>query len=125
MGRKFTIPYGLYCAHGYINPHLADAERFGTGFNDADLALFKETLSQMFEFDRSAARGEMRPRACVAFKHDSKLGNARADQLFARVQISLKEELQAENKPPRNYGDYVVKVDESDLPAGVAVEYWV
>ena len=63
MGRKFTIPYGLYRVHGFVNPHLARS----TGFdqNGKDLDLFWEALGQMFDFDRSAARGEMTPRELV------------------------------------------------------------
>ena len=44
MGRKFTVPYGLYRAHGFVNPFLAKQ----TGFSDADLELL------MRFFDRSA-----------------------------------------------------------------------
>lgn len=121
MGRKFTVPYGLYRAHAYVNPNLAEQ----TGFSTADLELFKQSLGQMFEHDKSAARANMRPCRCIAFKHDGKLGNARADQLFARVKIEVKPELAEQKRPPRSFNDYVVKVDESDLPAGVKVEYWV
>lgn len=125
MGRKFTVPYGLYRVHAYINPHLADPEHNGTGFSEADLELFKQALGQMFEHDKSAARANMRPVGCFAFKHESKLGNARADQLFARVKIGLKPELAEQKRPPRSFADYDVRVDESDLPAGVKVEYWL
>lgn len=121
MGRKFTIPYGLYRAHGYVNANLAAQ----TGFSNDDLALLKQALAQMFEHDRSAARGQMAPRLCVAFKHDGPLGNARADQLFARVKVELRPELKEQNRPPRRFADYVVSVDDKDLPAGVTVEYWV
>jgi len=121
MGRKFTIPYGLYRAHAYVNPHLAEQ----TGFTDADLDVFKRALGEMFEHDRSAARGQMCPRACIAFKHESKLGNARADQLFERVHIELKPEVREQKKPPRSFGDYVLTIDEAGLPSGVSVERWV
>lgn len=121
MGRKFTVPYGLYRVHAYVNPFLAEQ----TGFDTADLNLFKDALGQMFEQDKSAARANMRPCRCIAFRHDSKLGNARADQLFARVKVAAKPELVEKKRPPRNYEDYTVCVDESDLPAGVGVEYWV
>lgn len=121
MGRKFTIPYGLYRACAYVNPNLAEQ----TGFSTDDLALLKEALGQMFEQDKSAARANMRPARCIAFKHESKLGNARADQLFSRVKVELKPELVEQKRPPRSFADYAVHVDESDLPAGVTVEYWV
>ncbi|MCG3179513.1 MAG: hypothetical protein BIFFINMI_01849 [Phycisphaerae bacterium] len=122
MGRKFTIPYALYRVHGFINPFLADGEK-GTGFSDDDLTLLKTALNQMFEYDRSAARGQMAPRVCVAFKHDSQLGNARADQLFDRV--TCKRKTADDDSPARNFGDYEIAVDEKGLPEGVTVEHWV
>lgn len=124
MGRKFTIPYGLYRVHGFISPHLADLARHGTGFTDADLELLRRALDQMFELDRSAARGEMRARHCIAFKHDSALGNARADKLFSRVQYRVKSG-QGPSSAPRAFSDYEFVADLNDLPAGIAVEEWV
>nr|MBC8372355.1 type I CRISPR-associated protein Cas7 [Planctomycetota bacterium] len=96
-----------------------------TGFGDEDLELFKKALAQMFEYDRSAARGQMVPRACVAFRHESQLGNARADQLFERVTCALKSEVADEDRPSRQFSDCDLKVDESDLPDGISVEQWV
>lgn len=125
MGRKFTIPYGLYRVHGYVSPHLADPERNGTGFSEADLELLKRALNHMFEVDRSAARGEMRPVHCIAFRHESRLGNARADQLFARVGYKLRPGVQAESRPPRSFEDYRPVMNLDDLPAGVTAETWV
>ena len=121
IGRKFAVPYGLYRGFGYINVSLAER----TGFNDEDLALFKKALSEMFEHDRSAARGQMRPVRCIAFRHEHKLGDARADQLFARVKVELKEELKAEKRPPRSKDDYAIQVASGDLPEGVTIEEWV
>ncbi|UUO04508.1 type I-C CRISPR-associated protein Cas7/Csd2 [Blastopirellula sp. J2-11] len=118
MGRKYSIPYGLYRAHGFINPFLAEK----TGFSDDDLELFKSALSNMFEHDRSASRGLMTPKACFAFKHESQLGNARADELFARV---TSERSNAETEPPRNFNDYTTRVSTEDLPSGVTMEKWV
>ena len=121
IGRKFTVPYGLYRVHGYVNPHLAEQ----TGFSDEDLELLKQALREMFENDRSAARGNMRPCKCVAFRHESKLGNGRADELFRRVDVKLKEELRESGKPPRAFDDYEFRVDDSELPDGIEIEYWV
>jgi CRISPR-associated protein Csd2 len=121
MGRKFTVPYGLYRCYGYINATLAEQ----TGFTDDDLGLFKDALNNMFELDRSAARGLMAPVRCVAFRHENRLGNARADQLFARVKVQLRPELKAESRPPRSREDYVIEVNSADMPTGVAVEEWV
>jgi len=121
MGRKFTVPYGLYRAHGYVNANLAQQTGFGAG----DLELVKRALGEMFEHDRSAARGLMTPCACIAFRHESALGNARADQLFRRVRVMLRKGAAAENRPPRSFDDYELIVDEKDLPAGVSIEHWV
>ena len=111
MGRKATVPYGLYRCHGFISAHLARQ----TGFSKEDLELFFTALEQMFEHDRSAARGEMTTRGLYVFKHESLLGNAHANKLFERIEIALKNE----DKPPRDFGDYNVTVDESDMPTGV------
>lgn len=111
MGRKFTVPYGLYRAHGFVSAHLANQ----TGFSDEDLALLWQALAQMFEHDRSAARGLMSTRGLYVFEHDSALGNAPAHQLFERIDVKLKDASVA----PRNFSDYAVTIADSDLPAGV------
>ena len=84
MGRKHIIPYGLYRAHGFISAKLAER----TGFSDTDLALFWQALTNMFEHDRSAARGEMAARRLIVFKHESAMGNAPAHVLFDKVKVS-------------------------------------
>lgn len=121
MGRKFAVPYGLYRGFGYINATLADS----TGFSNEDLDLLKQALNMMFESDRSAARGQMSPVQCIAFRHESRLGNARADQLFDRVEVSLKDEVVADGRPPRSKEDYTITVAAHDLPKGVTMEQWV
>lgn len=88
MGRKFTVPYGLYRAHGFVSAHLAGQ----TKFDDQDLELFWDALKNMFEHDHSAARGEMAARGLYVFRHDSALGNAPAHALFDRLQVKPKEE---------------------------------
>lgn len=117
MGRKFTVPYGLYRVHGYISAPLAQQ----TGFSEDDLKLLKKALNMMFEHDKSAARANMRPVRCVAFRHDDKLGNARSDLLFKRVGYKLKDPA----KPPRSIDDYQLTEQLSDLPEGVTAEIWV
>jgi CRISPR-associated protein Csd2 len=114
MGRKFTVPYGLYVTHGFVSSHLATQ----TGFGEEDLELLWKALEQMFEHDRSAARGEMTTRGLYVFKHDSQLGNAPAHSLFARVLPKLKEGASV----PRDFGDYSVTVDEAGLPQGVTLQ---
>lgn len=111
MGRKHTVPYGLYVAHGFVSAFLARQ----TGFSDEDLQLLWQALEQMFEHDRSAARGEMACRGLYVFKHDSELGNARAHQLFERISVARRAGVDV----PRGFGDYTVRVDAEGLPAGV------
>ncbi|UJS22939.1 type I-C CRISPR-associated protein Cas7/Csd2 [Thiothrix winogradskyi] len=111
MGRKFTVPYGLYVAHGFVSAHLADQ----TGFSEGDLELLWQALGNMFEHDRSAARGEMATRGLYVFKHEGKLGNAPAYNLFERINAELKDK----NAVPRQFSDYVVTVDTENLPNGV------
>jgi CRISPR-associated protein Csd2 len=114
MGRKFTVPYGLYEAHGFISASLAEQ----TGFSDEDLRLFWESLMNMFEHDRSAARGEMNVRGLYVFKHDSKLGNAHAHQLFERIHTQKKNQ----EAVARDFKDYIITIDENNLPDGVTLE---
>ncbi len=114
MGRKFTVPYGLYRAHGFISAHLAEQ----TGFNEDDLKLFWDALKSMFDHDHSAARGMMSTRKLLVFKHSSALGNAPAHQLFDLIKIIRKDK----SKPTRAFFDYTIsdKHDiESSLPQGV------
>ena len=113
MGRKNTVPYGLYVAHGFVSAHLAAQ----TGFSEDDLGLLWEALSSMFEHDRSAARGMMSTRKLVIFKHDSALGNAPAHALFDLVKITRKDA----SKPARDFSDYELSVDRSGLPRGVEI----
>ena len=112
MGRKFIVPYGLYRAEGFVSANLA---RKSTGFSEDDLALLWQAILNMFENDRSAARGKMAVRELIVFRHDSELGNAPAWKLFEKVRITRKEGVQ----PARGYGDYVVEVDTDTLPQGV------
>lgn len=111
MGRKHTVPYGLYMAHGFVSSFLAKQ----TGFSEDDLELLWQALGQMFEHDRSAARGEMATRGLYVFKHDSELGNAPAHALFERIQVAKKTDV------PRSFKDYDVTVNDADLPAGVTL----
>lgn len=111
MGRKYIVPYGLYRAEGYVSANLA---RKTTGFSQEDLELLWQAILNMFENDRSAARGKMAVRELIVFRHDSELGNAPAYKLFDAVQITRNEGVTV----PRSYRDYTVTVAES-LPAGV------
>lgn len=113
MGRKFTIPYGLYAAHGFVSSFLAKQ----TGFDENDLELLWQALAQMFEHDRSAARGEMTTRGLYVFKHDSELGNAPAHNLFDLIQVKKNTE-----EPARDFADYTVTVNETALPQGVTLQ---
>ncbi len=115
MGRKFTVPYGLYRCHGFVNPFLADQ----TGFSDDDLELFFTALENAFQFDQSAARpaGSMAPRGLLVFKHDSPLGKAPSHSLFDRLEIESFEDRPAEDgKPARKFKDYASRIKFDGQP---------
>lgn len=113
MGRKATIPYGLYVCHGFISANLAQQ----TGFTEDDLALFFDVLKNMFDLDRSAARGLMSAQKLIVFRHASELGNAPANKLFDLVKVE-----KTTNDVPRSFKDYAVSINTSALPNGVTVE---
>lgn len=116
MGRKHIIPYGLYRAHGYVSAHLAAK----TGFDEDDLEALWTALENMFDHDRSAARGEMNARKLIIFKHDTALGAAPAHKLFDRVKVE--RALKGDNAPaPRAFSDYEVLIDRQNAPAGVEI----
>ena len=130
MGRKHIVPYGLYRSHGYVSACLAGSGGKGTGFSGDDLELLWTALEQMFDHDRSAARGEMAARRLILFKHDSALGNFPAHRLFELVTIKRVfdgEEYEpgdrrAHNLPPaRAYSDYAVDLDTQAMPSGVEI----
>jgi CRISPR-associated protein Csd2 len=100
MGRKHTVPYGLYRSHGFVSAFLAKQ----TQFSEDDLALLWQALAQMFEHDRSAARGEMNTRGLYVFKHESELGNAPAHKLFDLIQVVRHDPV----TPARSFADYAV-----------------
>lgn len=113
MGRKSTIPYGLYRTHGFISANIAQ----DTKFNELDLELFWDALKNMFDIDHSAARGLMAPRKLIIFKHSSELGDAPAHKLFDRVKVYKKDN----DAPARSFDDYVVEIDRDNLPEGVKI----
>jgi CRISPR-associated protein Csd2 len=132
MGRKFTVPYGLYRSHGFVNPFLADQ----TGFSDDDLELFFQALENAFQFDQSAARpaGSMAPRGLLIFKHEgeggteeekvksAKLGRAPSHALFDQLKIESFEERPSEDgKPPRKYEDYASRITFDGKPLNEVV----
>jgi len=115
MGRKFTIPYGLYKAQGFVNPFLAEK----TGFSDDDLELLFQAVENAFQFDQSAARpaGSMSPRGLIVFKHDSQLGNAPSHKLFDAVTVKKKDGIEV----PRSFSDYEVSIDRDAIPDGIEI----
>ena len=113
MGRKATIPYGLYLCHGFVSANLAQQ----TGFSQEDLELFFDALKNMFDVDRSAARGLMSAQKLIVFRHDSVLGNAPSNKLFDLVSVKKISDTVA-----RSFGDYEVTINREDLPSGVSIE---
>lgn len=113
LARKAIVPYGLYCAYGFFNPHLAEQ----TKVSAEDLGLFWQALQGMWDLDHSAARGLMGCRGLYVFSHANKLGNAPAHALFDRVTAALKPG----EVTPRRFGQYAVTLDEAGLPDGVTL----
>lgn len=133
MGRKFTVPYGLYRCHGFVNPFLADQ----TGFSEEDLELFFQALENAFQFDQSAARpaGSMAPRGLLIFKHEgegsteeekmksAKLGRSPSHTLFDRLKIeSFEHTSSADGKPPRKFADYASRITFDGQPLDEVVK---
>lgn len=114
FGRKHTIPYGLYRCHGFISAHLAAQ----TGFNEQDLALFWDAIKNMFEHDRSAARGQMIVRGLYVFEHANQLGSAPAHELFNRITIKLKDS----DSIARQFEDYQVQINEQGLAKEIKLQ---
>jgi CRISPR-associated protein Csd2 len=108
MGRKYTIPYGLYRTHGFVSAHLAAQ----TGFSQDDLELFWKAMQDMFEHDRSAARGLMSTRTLIIFEHKDALGNKPAHELFSRVTW---KRTSVDKKPARDFSDYEILLDGKPL----------
>jgi CRISPR-associated protein Csd2 len=130
MGRKYIVPYGLYRVHGFVSAPLASHPVKGTGFSEDDLELLFEALTNMFDHDRSAARGEMATRKLVVFRHNSALGNAPAHKLFERVKTwrvykgsrhEIGDEATDNWPSPRAFSDYAITVDCDAVPEGVEV----
>ena len=114
MGRKYIVPYGLYRCEGYVSANLA---RKTTGFSEDDLALLWDAVLNMFEYDHSAARGNMAVRELIIFRHDSELGSAPAHKLFDAVTIKRNDGVEV----PREFADYTVGIDTAAIPQGVTV----
>ena len=113
MGRKHIVPYALYRVEGYVSAYLAEK----TGFSEEDLELLWGALTNMFDHDRSAARGKMASRRLIIFEHESKLGNTPAHKLFECITISRVDG----SRPPRSYSDYKVELNSAAIPDGVRV----
>lgn len=113
IGRKSTVTYGLYVARGFVSANLANQ----TGFSEEDLNLVWEALSNMFDCDRSAARGLMSARRLIVFKHNSELGNAPANKLFDLVSVEQIDK----GKTSRGFADYRITVDRENCPDNVEI----
>jgi CRISPR-associated protein Csd2 len=117
MGRKSTVPYGLYRCAGFVNPYLAK----DTGFSTNDLqTLWSVLKGPMWEIDRSASRGLMSTRGLYIFEHDSPLGRAPAHELFDLIRVDRL----GQGNTPRSFDDYRERIRvpaDRDLPPGVTL----
>ena len=112
IGRKTLIPYGLFVGYGFYSPFYAKQ----SGVTEADMELFWDALVNMWDLDRSSARGMMSLRGLYIFSHDKKLGNAPAHELFERIRPTLDDGVAS----PRKFSDYTVDVNDN-LPEGVTL----
>ena len=115
MGRKHGVLYGLYEMHGFVSPFLAK----DTGFTEKDLGVLIEALTNAFELDRSAARGEMAVRGLWLFEHNTALGNAPAHRVFESIKLKLDESV-----IPRQFADYTLTAPEDGAEALSGVRAW-
>ena len=115
MGRKHTVPYGLYRSHGFVSSFLAKQ----TGFSADDLELLFKALENMFEHDRSAARGQMSTRGLYVFEHETELGNAHAHALFDRLVV---KPMESAGTPARDFAAYAVTFDDKPLAVGETLQ---
>lgn len=113
MGKKHYVPYGLYRAEGYVSAMLAQKV---TGFSEDDLELLWTAIINMFEHDRSAARGKMCMRKLYVFKHSNALGNCPAHILTDKISCTFTPT--DDKRVPRSFSDYVITVDRN-MPEGV------
>jgi len=98
MGRKHGVLYGLYRMHGFISPFLAQ----DTHFTEKDLGVFLEALSNAFETDHSASRGEMAVRGLWLFEHSTALGNAPAHKVLETISFDPSPK----DWTPRSFAEY-------------------
>ena len=112
MGNKFIVPYALYRCEGFISANLAKKT---TGFTEDDLNILWEAIMDMFETDRSAARGKMSVRKLIVFKHSSEFGNAPAYKLFEKIKVQRKDK----EKIAHSYDDYEIIIEKENLPESI------
>ncbi|MEX0683454.1 MAG: type I CRISPR-associated protein Cas7 [Dehalococcoidia bacterium] len=104
MGRKWAVPYALYESHGFFSPILAKQTGVSSDDLEAFWAAFHNDAYDLFTFDRSAARGEMRVCEVFIFSHATELGNAPAHRLFQLVSIAKNPEV----SEPESCDDYSI-----------------
>ena len=112
IGNKFIVPYALYRCEGFISANLAKKT---TGFTEDDLNILWEAIMNMFETDRSAARGKMSVRKLIVFKHSSEFGNAPAYKLFEKIKVQRKDK----EKIAHSYDDYEIIIEKENLPESI------
>jgi len=112
MGRKAIVPYGLYRAHGFFVAPFARQ----TGVTEEDLDFFWRALQNMWDYDRSSARGEMACRGLYVFTHESDLGDAPAHRLFELIELPP-----SKVEAPRSFKDYEVTIREALVPEKVTL----
>lgn len=130
MGNKKFIPYGLYTFKATVSANLANK----TGFDEEDLKLLIEGITQMYSNDISSSKMGMSVLSpVIIFKHvgtqsannqennerEAMLGCAPAYKLFELLELKKKSEVEF----PRDYKDYNAVFHMSKLPNGIKVGF--
>lgn len=116
MGRKYTIPYGLYRTRWTVTPARARE----TGFSMDDFGKFLLAIVNMWDIDRSSVRGLMSARVVRVFEHECPegaqfaLGRASIASIEDRVRVKRRN-----GGEPRSFDDYKITVDTDGMPEGL------
>jgi CRISPR-associated protein Csd2 len=102
FGWKHSIAYGLFKFAITYNPN-----RGSEFISEQDLALFWESLLNLWSLNRSSARGMMAPRGLWIISHANKYGSGVIKSPFDRLTAITKKE------HPRRFSDYDVSFDDT------------
>lgn len=112
IGTKHRVDRSAYVIKGSVSPYLGEK----SCLNQADVDALKETLTNMFTYDASAARpaGSMEVVEIYWFNAGSKSGRLSTASTLRTVDV----------KPSDEYPFYKAETNFDKLPDNVVVEHW-